>query len=88
MGVRELLDCLESKPVPFVPSEPTCQGTATSQYYQRGSLCSLSSPEISNPQANGGPDLKKSRNINAIKTLYECGYRPPFCACGFYKFPG
>lgn len=23
-----------------------------------------------------------------MKTLCECGYRPPFCSCGFYKFPG
>jgi hypothetical protein len=23
-----------------------------------------------------------------IKTLCECGYIPPFCSCGYYKFPG
>lgn len=23
-----------------------------------------------------------------IKGICECGYRPPFCACGHYKCPG
>lgn len=86
MGLRELLDHLESMPVPLVPSESSCQGTATTQYYQGGSLCSPGSPQIFTGQADS--DLKKTTSINVIKNLCECGYRPPFCACGFYKFPG
>ncbi|PJE05940.1 MAG: hypothetical protein CK430_15150 [Legionella sp.] len=85
MGLRELLDHLESMPVPSVPSESSSQGTAKTQYYQGGSLCSPGSLQIFTDQAES--DLEKTTNINVIKNLCECGYRPPFCTCGFYKFP-
>ncbi len=52
-------------PVPLVPSESSCQGTATTQYYQGGSLCSPGSPQIFTDQVDS--DLEKTTNINAIK---------------------
>jgi hypothetical protein len=63
MGLRELLTRLESMPVPLVLSEPSCQGTATTQYYQGGSLCSSGSPKIFTGQADS--DLEKTTSINA-----------------------
>ena len=86
MGLRELLARLESMPVPLVPSEPSREGTTTTQYYQGGSLCSPCSTEIFTCQAESG--LEKTTSINVIKNLCECGYRPPFCSCGRGQFPG
>lgn len=31
--------------------------------------------------------LKKPES-NILKTICKCGYRPPFCSCGFWKFQG
>lgn len=84
MGLRELLDHLESIPVLLVPSESSCKGTATTQCYQGSSLCSPGSPQIFADQVDS--NLEKTTNINVIKTLCKCGYRPTFCSCGFYKF--
>lgn len=36
--------------------------------------------EIGNNQEN--------QLIEPIKTVCACGYRPPICSCGFWKFPG
>jgi hypothetical protein len=78
MGLRELLDRLETMPVPLVPSQSSPEGTSITQCTKGGSLCSLSSPEIFTSQW---------RSTQLIRTQYACGYYPPFCSCGFYKFP-
>ena len=87
MGLNSLLKRMESLTDSSVLSSTLSGGTASAQENQGdslGSLCSLQKSHISTEEniisANTEPQL--------IKIVCECGYRPPFCACDYYKFRG
>jgi hypothetical protein len=69
MGLRELLARLESMPVPLVLSEPSCEGTATTQYYQGCSLCLPGSPQRFTGQADS--DLEKTKSIKLDDQVFK-----------------
>ena len=89
MGLRSLLARMESSASSLVPLQSSVGGTATDKADKGGSPCPLSSLKKNQTEYNtveeGVINIDPTSTI--IKTICECGYRPPFCACGYYKFP-
>ncbi|MFW2572113.1 hypothetical protein [Legionella sp. 29fVS95] len=82
MSVLNLLARMESASISLVPSKATSEGTLEIQEKQVSSLGSLSSPNNNQEESNFvAEDIQ-------LTTICKCGYRRPFCACGFYKFSG
>lgn len=78
---------MESLTGSSVPPSISSERTATAQGNQEdslGSLCSLQKNYISTE----GNIISANTEPQLIKVVCECGYRPPFCACGYYKFRG
>lgn len=73
MSFRDVLKNLMVTSVPSTLVEERTEKPIINQY---GFLSSPSSLRKNNTKAE------------VIKAMCDCGYRRPFCACGFYKFPG
>jgi hypothetical protein len=83
MSVDDLLTRIESASGSLVPSKATSERTLEIQDTQESSPGSLSS--LSNNQEKYNIIAEDTQ---LITTICKCGYRRPFCACGFHKFPG
>lgn len=82
MSVLNLLARMESASGSLVLSKATCGGTVETQEIQEGSFSSPGYPSDNQEKYNFVSD-----DIQ-LTIICKCGYRRPFCACGFYKFPG
>ena len=82
MSVLNLLARMESASISLVPSKATSEGTLEMQVEQGGSPCSLSSLD------NNQEEYSFVAGNIQFTMVCKCGYRRPFCSCGFYKFSG
>ena len=82
MSVRNLLASMELVSSYPVPLKAIVKGTLEIQDEQASSPGSLSS--LDNIQKEFNCAVEEVQ----LPTVCKCGYRQPFCACGFYKFPG
>ncbi|KTC81711.1 hypothetical protein [Legionella brunensis] len=81
MSVLNLLARVESTSSSLVPSKATSEGTMEIKEKQASSPGSLGSPNENQEKYNFVvEDIQ-------LTTVCKCGYRRPFCTCGFYKFP-
>ena len=78
MSVRDLLDRISASGS-LVPSKATYEGTLEMQERQASSPGSLGS--LNNDQEQFAENIE-------LTAVCKCGYRSPFCSCGFYTFPG
>lgn len=81
MSIHDLLARMESTSSSLVPSKAPYERTANNMKDQDGSPESLGSLKNNQTKYHLVADAQ-------LITICKCGYRPPFCACGFYKFPG
>lgn len=81
MTVLDLLARMESTSGSLVLPKKAYEGTVETQSIQEGSPGSLSYP-------CNNPEKHELAVIDQLNTVCKCGYRRPFCACGFYQFSG
>lgn len=83
MSIHDLLARIDSATSSSLVAHRThCEGTAKTQEAQGGSPSSSGYLKDNQPKYNS-----VVKDVQIIKTICKCGYRPPFCACGFYTFP-
>jgi hypothetical protein len=85
MSYRNVLNALM---VPCVPLSIEIGGTKKNHIQHGEPPSSPSSPIRIQPQLYcSDKDINTALQQTVSATICKCGYRPPFCACGYYIFP-